>query len=121
MKPGVNWLGIAKACNILIAQSLLKNNFIKGNLNDIMNNKIYYYFMPHRLAHFIGLDVHDVGLWHEPIEKGMAFTVEPGIYIREESLGIRIENDFIITDDAPFDLMQNIPIEAEEIEDLMNS
>ena len=78
------------------------------------------YFM-HGTSHYLGLDVHDVGLWNKPIEKGMAFTCEPGIYIREESLGIRIENDVVVTDDSPFDLMKNIPREVEEIEELMNS
>jgi Xaa-Pro aminopeptidase len=78
------------------------------------------YFM-HGTSHFMGLDVHDVGHWNKPIEAGMVFTCEPGIYIREENLGIRIENDLLITEDKPFDFMGNIPIEVEEIEDLMNS
>jgi Xaa-Pro aminopeptidase len=78
------------------------------------------YFM-HGTSHFLGLDVHDVGHWDRPIEKGMVFTCEPGIYIREESIGIRIENDVLVTDDKPFDLMVNIPIEAAEIEELMNA
>ena len=78
------------------------------------------YFM-HGTSHFIGLDVHDVGHWHEPIRAGHVFTVEPGIYIREENLGIRLENDILITDDGFVDLMGNIPLEAEAIEDIMNS
>ena len=77
------------------------------------------YFM-HGTSHFIGLDVHDVGLWHEPIQAGMAFTCEPGIYIQEEGLGIRIEDDIVVTDNGIVNLMETIPIEAEEIEDLMN-
>ncbi len=76
------------------------------------------YFM-HGNSHFIGLDVHDVGLWHEPIDVGMAFTVEPGIYIREENIGIRLENDIIITEDGFDDLMKDIPLDPDEIEDLM--
>ncbi len=79
------------------------------------------YFM-HGTSHFIGLDTHDVGLWTEPIKAGMAFTCEPGIYIPEENLGIRIEDDLIVQEQGePFNLMKNIPIEADEIEDLMNA
>jgi Xaa-Pro aminopeptidase len=78
------------------------------------------YFM-HGTSHHLGLDVHDVCPAHEPFAEGMVFTIEPGIYIREESLGIRLENDFVIGQDSNFDLMKNIPIEAEEIEALMQS
>ena len=74
----------------------------------------------HGTSHYLGLDENDVGLWEKPMEKGMVFTCEPGIYIREENLGIRLENDILVTDDKPFDLMQSIPLEAEEIESLMN-
>jgi Xaa-Pro aminopeptidase len=76
------------------------------------------YFM-HGTSHFLGLDVHDVGLWHEPITEGMVFTVEPGIYIREEKLGIRIENNILVTKDGQIDLFKDIPREVEEIEALM--
>ena len=76
------------------------------------------YFM-HGTSHHLGLDVHDVCPPHEPFAEGMVFTIEPGIYIREEALGVRIENDVIIGKDRNLDLMANIPIEADEIEALM--
>lgn len=77
------------------------------------------YFM-HGVSHSLGLDVHDVDNRERAFEPGMVYTIEPGIYIPEENLGIRIENNFVITaDGAPIDLMSNIPIEAEEIESLM--
>ncbi len=79
------------------------------------------YFM-HGTSHFIGLDTHDVGLWNEPIKAGMVFTCEPGIYIPEEGLGIRLEDDLVVQESGdPFNLMREIPIEADEIEDIMNS
>ncbi|RAI88025.1 aminopeptidase P family protein [Algoriphagus yeomjeoni] len=78
------------------------------------------YFM-HGTSHHLGLDVHDVGTMHGPIKPGMVFTVEPGIYIQEEGLGVRLENNIVIQEGKGyFDLMRNIPIEAEEIEELMN-
>tara|TARA_B100000795_G_scaffold175076_1_gene132225 strand:- start:2735 stop:4024 length:1290 start_codon:yes stop_codon:yes gene_type:complete len=76
------------------------------------------YFM-HGTSHYLGLDVHDVGSWTAPIEAGMVFTCEPGIYIPEENLGIRLENDVLVTENGPNDLMGNIPLEADEIEALM--
>jgi Xaa-Pro aminopeptidase len=77
------------------------------------------YFM-HGTSHHLGLDVHDVSPPHVPFAEGMVFTIEPGIYIREEGLGVRLENDVVIGKKANFDLMGKIPIEAEEIEMLMN-
>ncbi|MDC8002625.1 aminopeptidase P family protein [Aureisphaera galaxeae] len=79
------------------------------------------YFM-HGTSHHIGLDTHDYGILWEPIEANMVFTVEPGIYIPEEGFGIRLEDDVVVQQQGdPVNLMGNIPIEAEEIEDLMNS
>ncbi|MCX6294606.1 MAG: aminopeptidase P family protein [Bacteroidetes bacterium] len=77
------------------------------------------YFM-HGTSHFMGLDVHDVGDFNRKLEAGMVFTCEPGIYIPEENLGIRLENDILVTEKGPFDFMKSIPLEAEEIESLMN-
>ena len=77
------------------------------------------YFM-HGTSHFLGLDVHDVGNKYRKMEPGMVFTVEPGIYIREEKLGIRLENNVLLTESGNIDLMKNIPVEADEIESIMN-
>lgn len=79
------------------------------------------YFM-HGTSHHMGLDTHDYGILWEPMQANMVFTVEPGIYIPEEGFGIRLEDDVVIQENGdPYNLMRNIPIEAEEIEDLMNS
>jgi len=98
----------------------------KQEVADQKEDKPAYkkYFM-HGTSHHLGLDVHDVGNIYMKMEPGMVFTVEPGIYVRDKdnpnnSIGIRLENDVVITKDGLIDLMGNIPIEAEEIEDLMN-
>jgi len=77
------------------------------------------YFM-HGTGHFLGLDVHDIGNHYEPIPVGAAMTCEPGIYIKEEGIGIRIENDVVITENGLLDFMSNFPREVDEIEDAMN-
>ncbi|MFM8787930.1 MAG: M24 family metallopeptidase, partial [Bacteroidota bacterium] len=68
-------------------------------------------------GHFLGIDVHDVGARFEPLQAGMLITCEPGIYIPEEGLGIRIENDVLVTEPGPVDLMSSLPILTDEIEE----
>ena len=121
--PGVIMADYHKTVGLFMEEQLVKLQLI--SLDDIKNQKADWpaykkYFM-HGTSHFIGLDTHDVGLWHEPIKAGMVFTCEPGIYIPEEGLGIRLEDDLLVQKTgAPFNLMGNIPLEAEAIEDLMN-
>ncbi len=102
----------------LIGIGLLdKHDVAKQNPDSPLYKK---YFM-HGTSHFLGLDVHDVGSKYRRFEPGMVFTCEPGIYIREEGLGIRLENNILITETDNVDLMATIPVEAEEIEEIMNS
>jgi len=78
------------------------------------------YFM-HGTSHHLGLDVHDFASRYKPFEVGNILTVEPGIYIPEEGLGIRLENNILITANGNIDLMADIPVEADEIEAIMNN
>src|SRR6185436_2821335 len=100
----------------LIGLGLLKAEEVKKQ--DARQPLYKKYFM-HGTSHFLGLDVHDIGNRYEPMQEGMVLTCEPGIYILEENLGIRIENDILITEKGPVDLMEKIPIEADEIEEMM--
>lgn len=84
------------------------------------SNPMYKKYFMHGTSHSLGLDVHDVGDTNTPMQPGMVFTCEPGIYIREEGIGIRLENDVLVTSGDPDDLMKNIPIDYQEIESLMN-
>jgi Xaa-Pro aminopeptidase len=101
----------------LIGLGLLKREDVEKQDPD---KPLYKKYFPHGTSHHLGIDVHDVGHTWKPIEPGMVFTIEPGIYIREEKLGVRLENNVLIGPDRNTDLMASIPIEADEIEALMN-
>ena len=102
----------------LLGLGLIDATDIKNQ--DPKNPAFRKYFM-HGTSHHLGLDVHDVGNTYRKMELGMVFTVEPGIYIPEENLGVRIEDNLVIREDGLENLMGNIPIEVEEIEALMNA
>jgi Xaa-Pro aminopeptidase len=121
LKPGISVndyseLAGDEATKVFLQLGLLKKEDVK---NEDKNNRSYKKYFYHGISHFLGLDVHDVGSRTEPLQPGMLLTVEPGIYIEEEQIGIRIENNVLITKDGNIDLMKKIPIEADEIEQLM--
>ena len=101
----------------LIRLGVIKKSEVKRQSKDF---PLYKKFFPHGTSHHLGLDVHDYGDKHRKLEPGMVLTCEPGIYIRDEAIGIRIENDILITKKDPVDLTEAIPREVEEIEGLMN-
>ena len=100
----------------LISLRLLDKNEVKRQNPDM---PLYKKYFMHGTSHFLGLDVHDIGNRYEPMKPGMIFTCEPGIYIPEENLGIRLENDILITTKEPIDLMASIPVEGEDVEEAM--
>jgi len=124
LKPGTIMAEYHKQVGLLMEEQLVKLKLI--TLDDIKKQNpdwpAYKKYFMHGTSHFLGLDTHDVGLWNEPIQAGMVFTCEPGIYIPEEGLGIRLEDDLVVQEKGePFNLMKDIPLQAEEIEDIMNT
>jgi len=121
--PGTLWKEYHVEVGKLMTSELLKLNLL--DKADVQNEDpswpAYKKYLMHGTSHHIGLDTHDYGLLHEPMKANMVFTVEPGIYIPDEGFGIRLEDDVVIQEKGePFNLMGNIPIEADEIEDLMH-
>ena len=121
--PGNNITDYHRAVGELMQEELIGLKLLR--LSDVKKQDparpLYKKYFMHGTSHHLGLDVHDLGSRFSKFQAGNVFTCEPGIYIREESLGIRLENDILITNKGPKDLMANIPIEAEEIEALMHS
>ena len=121
--PGTDWAEYHKEVGRLMTSELLELKLLdKADVQNESEEKPAYkkYFM-HGTSHHMGLDTHDYGLLDEPMEANMIFTVEPGIYLPDEGFGIRLEDDVVIQQTGgPINLMKNIPIEIEEIEQLMN-
>ncbi|MEO5998064.1 MAG: aminopeptidase P N-terminal domain-containing protein [Chitinophagaceae bacterium] len=121
LKPGISVVDYTEKMGDEATQVFLNIGLL--NQNDINKetpeNRAYRKYLYHGISHHLGIDVHDLGTRTEPLVPGMLLTVEPGIYIEEEKLGVRIENNIWITEDGNDDLFKNIPITAEEIEDLM--
>ncbi len=122
--PGTDWASYHVEVGKLMTSELLDLKLL--DKADVQNENpdwpAYKKYFMHGTSHHMGLDTHDYGILTEPMQPNMVFTVEPGIYIPKEGFGIRLEDDVVIQKTGePFNLMRNIPIEAEEIEDLMNS
>ncbi len=121
--PGAFWKEYHVEVGKLMTSALLGLKLIdkKDVANENPDWPAYKKYFMHGTSHHMGLNTHDYGLLNEPIAAGMVFTVEPGIYIPAEGFGIRLEDNVVVQPQGkPFNLMQNIPIEIEEIEDLMN-
>jgi Xaa-Pro aminopeptidase len=120
--PGTLWKEYHVEVGKIMTSELLKLGLLdKADVqNEDKDWPAYKKYFMHGTSHHIGLDTHDYGLLHEPMQANNVFTVEPGIYIPKEGFGIRLEDDVVIQEKGePFNLMGNIPIEAAEIEDIM--
>lgn len=122
LRPGTTFKEYNSEIGRIMESELIKLGLLDNHDVQKQDPKkpLYRKYFMHGTSHYLGLDVHDVGNFDWPMKEGMVFTCEPGIYILEEELGIRLENDILVTADGPKDLMKNIPIETEEIEELMN-
>jgi Xaa-Pro aminopeptidase len=121
LKPGVLSVNYEKQMAALIEKELIGLGLITAEdiANQNPDSPVYKKYFMHGTAHHLGLDVHDVGLYSRPFEKGMVLTCEPGIYIQEEGIGCRLENDYLLTENGNINLSEAMPIEIDEIESLI--
>lgn len=121
LKPGITIPNYTEKVGEEATKQFLKIGLLKkGDVkNEDSENRAYRKYLYHGISHHLGVDVHDLGTRTEPVQAGMVLTIEPGIYIEEEQMGIRIENNFWITKNGNKDLMKNFPITTDEIESLM--
>lgn len=121
LKPGINYADYIQMVNEEMNRQLIgiglytEEEARRQDPSEPLYRKYFY----HGIGHHLGLDVHDLGARNEPVKAGMLFTIEPGIYIEEEGIGIRIENNYWLTEDGSIDLFKGIPITVEEIEAAM--
>lgn len=121
LKPGITWLEITAAAEIEMNKQLLKIGLLsKADIkNETPDNRACRKYFYHGLGHHLGIDVHDIGTRNTPIREGMVFTIEPGIYVEQEQIGIRIENNFWVSKNGNIDLFKGMPITTSEIEAVM--
>jgi Xaa-Pro aminopeptidase len=122
LEPGKSFETYNKAVGFVMEKELIGLGLLDAEAVKHQNpdDPLYKQYFMHGISHHLGLDVHDLGSKYRKFEDGMVLTCEPGIYIKAEGIGVRLENDIIITKNGPVDLMGTTPVEAEEIEDLMN-
>ena len=122
MSPGLTFKEYNAEVGRIMESELIKLEVLDKHdvLKQDSKNPLYKQYFMHGASHYLGLDVHDVGSFDSPMKEGMVFTCEPGIYLLKEELGIRLENDIVITSNGSENLMKSIPVEVEEIEGLMN-
>jgi Xaa-Pro aminopeptidase len=122
LKPGISIVDYTEKVGDEATMQFMKIGLLKEEdfKNEDPDNRAYRKYLYHGISHHLGIDVHDLGTRTEPIKEGMLFTVEPGIYIEEEGIGVRIENNIWITKDGNIDLFEGIPITVEEIEAAMS-
>lgn len=135
VRPGTAWPMIDDICVKIITQGLIDVGLLKGKLSDLIEKRAYFAFYMHRSGHFLGLDTHDAGRYKmgdkwRKLQPGMVRTVEPGIYIsadtpgvhkRWHNIGVRIEDDVVVTSKGCDVLSRNAPTSIEEIEDIMSA
>ncbi len=122
LKPGILSADYEKKMASLVEEQLIKLGLLDASEVAAQNpdKPLYKKYFMHGTAHHLGLDVHDVGLYSRVFEAGMVLTCEPGIYIPEEGIGCRLENDYVLTETGNINLTAAMPIEIEEIEELIN-
>ncbi|WP_299788736.1 aminopeptidase P N-terminal domain-containing protein [uncultured Shewanella sp.] len=136
VKPGTHWNVLYETCMEVMAKGLFELGFLSGSIEEIMESQSYKRFTVHKTGHWLGMDVHDVGPYHDSdgnwrtLEPGMVFTIEPGIYIPSDAtdlpqeyrgMGIRIEDDILVTEEGCENLSADVPRTIEEIQTLMMS